>query len=80
MSNKKVSQKSSQANKSSESKDNANSESDIENKPAQKVVRKLTRSSSTRKSKHLTGMWCLLIGKNLQYILISFSSFVFSHI
>lgn len=39
-----------------ETKDHANSESDIENKATSNVVRKLTRSSSTRKSKHLTGM------------------------
>ncbi len=40
----------------SESKDHpANSDSDIENKATSNVVRKLTRSSSTRKSKHLTG-------------------------
>lgn len=38
-----------------EAKDNVNSESDIENKATLNVVRKLTRSSSTRKSKHLTG-------------------------
>lgn len=38
-----------------ETKDHANSESDIENKVTSNVVRKLTRSSSTRKSKHLTG-------------------------
>lgn len=38
-----------------ETKDHVNSESDIENKATSNVVRKLTRSSSTRKSKHLTG-------------------------
>lgn len=39
----------------SESKDNGNSDSDAENKQTPNVMRKLTRSSSTRKSKHLTG-------------------------
>lgn len=37
----------------SDSKDHGNSESDIENRPAENSVR--TRSSNTRKSKHLTG-------------------------
>lgn len=32
------------------------SDSDAENKPAPELVRKLTRSANTRKSKHLTGM------------------------
>lgn len=41
--------------KSSESKENANSESDLD--ATQKVMRKLTRSSSTRKSKHLTAIF-----------------------
>ncbi|KAG4070739.1 hypothetical protein HA402_010965 [Bradysia odoriphaga] len=41
----------------SEVKDPANSESDIENKATSNVVRKLTRSSSTRKSKHLTAIF-----------------------
>lgn len=58
-----------------ETKDVVNSESDIENKATLNVVRKLTRSSSTRKSKHLTGnnkLVCFTLSSNSQ-IYVSFS-------
>lgn len=55
ISDKKVTDKPNTSAVKVETKDNVNSESDIENKATSNVVRKLTRSSSTRKSKHLTG-------------------------